>query len=150
MKAIIFIALLLSVSRCADVAFGGVYVQGTQSGTSCCYPAGNVNVAQGAVGGEVTATWTWANTAACTGLTPSKGNVAVTAKGTPASSSTSTVALQTNAATPQTVGLLIPSGATAGLLTLPDGTGCNVVLVKSSYLFGLGSLVLLSFSYLMF
>ena len=149
MKAIIFVAVALAIGvYCADVLYAGTYNIGTTVGSSCCVPGTPLSVSQASAGKAVTATWTWANTDAC----GTRKNEATSATGTPTATDSGSVTLaiasgKTSAGS--TVILTAPAGSTLGSLTLLE-SACAVGLVKSAYLLGLGSMVLVSLSYLMF
>ena len=126
--------------------FEGDGEQGTVA--SCCYPAGDITTTQDATTKKVTVGWTFESDC---GVTALQGKTINAPAATP-DAVTGDVSI-VDATTSKTYVLEYPSDATGAFrLDLSSiASGCALVLDdKSGYVLGLGSLVALSLSYIMF
>ena len=143
-------SVVLKQRTIPTLAYAGVYTVEDTIGTdaTCCYPVGDVTVT--ADGTQYNVAWTFGEEAGCT--TVFKGQ-AISGKNTPDAVTKDVTITQQISSTPYSFTLDHPLTNTGAwnLDLSAVNTGCSVILEKKSgYVLGLGSLVALSLSYLMF
>jgi hypothetical protein len=133
------------------ITYPGVYevIDTAGSDATCCYPAGDVTVTQGA-DSKINVEWTFGEEAGCS--TTLKGQK-ISASNTADIATKDVTITSTLGSSTQSWTLDYPLTSTADwtLDLTSAGAGCSVILEKKDgYLLGLGSLVALSLGYIMF